>query len=164
MWQSQDAVFRIIQGDEKERHREKYEREAQIEQTKNIRNGGTEKAKQKRRKTPETVVGQGAAEILPQGNARATINVWEGKDKFRTEVGGWQSRAVQIWTLHTSGCCAASTLPFLYLRGQKHIPTATNQHPCNTWTAPPSITVNKQQALKDKTQASSSLEQFSTGL
>lgn len=75
MWQSQDAVFRIIQGDEKERHREKYEREAQIEQTKNIRNGGTEKAKQKRRKTPETVVGQGAAEILPQGNARATINV-----------------------------------------------------------------------------------------
>lgn len=29
-----------------------------------------QKAKQKRRKTAETVVGQGAAEIPPQGNVR----------------------------------------------------------------------------------------------
>lgn len=48
-----DAVSWKVQRDEKKKQlRIKQEREAQTEQIKSIRNGGTEKAEQKRKKMP----------------------------------------------------------------------------------------------------------------
>lgn len=74
--------------------REKYEREAQIEQTKDIRNGGTEGKTEKRKNGRDGGRTRGSRNP-PTGQCERGVIRRKGH-KFTTQVGGRQRRAVQI--------------------------------------------------------------------
>lgn len=68
-WQGRTQCLEQYQGMKKQ-PRGKYEREAQTEQTKSIRNQRAEKAEEKRKKMPKAVMEQKAAEILPHASVK----------------------------------------------------------------------------------------------
>lgn len=73
--------------------REKYEREAQIEQTKDIGNGGTEGKTEKKKNGRDS--GRTRGSRNPHGQCERGVIRRKGHE-FTTQVGGRQRRAVQI--------------------------------------------------------------------